>query len=225
MIERVYEQVRKCPSVSKVVVATDDERILQHVLQFGGDAMLTSDKHKSGTDRCAEALTKLQTGPDILINIQGDEPFIKPGHIEALIGLMKNNRVQIGTLVAKINNEEDLFSANVVKVVKDEKGEALLFSRSAIPFLRAVPREKWLDHFTFYRHIGMYGFKAETLMNLKDLPVSPLEQAEFLEQLRWMENGFSVFTSMIDNPPYGIDTPEDLMKVKAMIKNRELDAE
>jgi 3-deoxy-manno-octulosonate cytidylyltransferase (CMP-KDO synthetase) len=225
MIERVYGQVRKCELVSKALVATDDERILKHVLEFGGDAMLTSAKHKSGTDRCAEALAKLQITPDIIINVQGDEPFIQTGHIETLIHLMNNEKVKIGTLVSKIREEGELFSEHVVKAVIDKYKKALLFSRAAVPHLRGIEREKWLDHFTFFRHIGMYGFKRDTLIELKDLPVSNLEKAESLEQLRWMENGYSIFTAIIDKPPIGIDTPEDLVKVEDLLREGKLGLE
>lgn len=215
VVERVYEQVRKV--VNKVVVATDDERIYNAVVAFGGEAIMTSANHKSGTDRCAEAYEKLGYDADIVLNIQGDEPFIAPEQIEALIACFDNKATDIATLVkpfAAEDNIEVLESPNSPKVVINEIGEAIYFSRSVVPYLRDIERSEWLKHHTFYKHIGIYAFRAEVLRAITTLPQSPLESAEKLEQLRWLEGGYKIGVGVTSIETIGIDTPEDLTKAE-----------
>lgn len=218
VVERVYEQVRKV--VNKVVVATDDERIYNAVVAFGGEAIMTSANHKSGTDRCAEAYEKLGYDADIVLNIQGDEPFIAPEQIEALIACFDNKATDIATLVkpfAAEDNIEVLESPNSPKVVINEIGEAIYFSRSVVPYLRDIERSEWLKHHTFYKHIGIYAFRAKILKEVTTLPQSPLEKAEKLEQLRWLEGGYKIGVGVTNIETIGIDTPEDLTKAEQFL--------
>jgi 3-deoxy-manno-octulosonate cytidylyltransferase (CMP-KDO synthetase) len=217
MIQRVYEQCLKSTSLSKLIVATDDQRIADHVKLFGGNVTITSSKHQSGTDRCAEVANK-SSEFDILINIQGDEPMINPNQIDLLCKCFENPQASIATLVKKISSNEELFNENTPKVILNKNNEAILFSRTAIPFLRGKARENWIDHYTFYKHIGIYGFKTQTLKNLSDLPISALESAEALEQLRWIENGYRIHAAITDDESQAIDTPEDLEKLLKMIR-------
>jgi 3-deoxy-manno-octulosonate cytidylyltransferase (CMP-KDO synthetase) len=211
MIQRVYEQVRKSKSISKVVVATDHEEIFDHVKKFGGEVCLTKETHVSGTDRCYEALTFQQETFDYVINIQGDEPFIQPEQIDLLASKLDGN-TEIATLIKAIDNEEYLFNPNVVKAVINKKHEALYFSRSPIPHIRNTPEGDWLTKQTFYKHIGMYAYRSDVLKQLTLLAVSSLEKAESLEQLRWLENGYKIMTAETTTETMGIDTPEDLKK-------------
>lgn len=216
MIERVYHQASLSAKLSAVIVATDDNRILEHVKNFGGRAMLTSETHRSGTDRCAEVLQHLSEKGErfsIAINIQGDEPFIQPSQIEKVIDIFLNPDAEIGTLVKLIEKSEDIFDQNVVKAVVDAQGKALYFSRSPIPFVRNTISDNWIRDNNFYKHIGIYGYRTATLKELTQLPPSPLEMAESLEQLRWLYNGYSIFTRVTDIETVGIDTPEDLSKL------------
>jgi 3-deoxy-manno-octulosonate cytidylyltransferase (CMP-KDO synthetase) len=215
MIQRVYEQTQKTPGLEAIIVATDDERIAHHVSGFGGKVVMTSPDCPSGTDRCAEALEKSGLQADIVINVQGDEPFIKPEQISELLDLMKNSRGDIGTLCKKIENEEVLFNPNVVKVVKAQNGKALYFSRQTIPYLRGIEKENWLGSASFFKHIGMYAYRAEILKALTQLPIGNLEKAESLEQLRWLEAGFSLFVAETQYDSIGVDTPEDLKNLKS----------
>jgi len=209
MIQRVYEQVGKAQSVSKVVVATDHREIFDHVLAFGGDVCMTQESHVSGTDRCYEAL-KQQAGKfDYVINIQGDEPFIQPAQIDLLASKL-NGETEIATLIKALTTKEELFNPNLVKAVVSKNHEALYFSRSAIPHIRNTPDEAWLSKHTFYKHIGMYGYRSDILEQLTKLPVSSLEKAESLEQLRWLENGFKISVAETMTETFGIDTPDDL---------------
>ncbi len=216
MIQRVYGQATKCSQLQCVVVATDDERIYDHVISFGGQCMMTKASHPSGTDRCAEAVLKLKQATDVVINIQGDEPFIDPSQIAALIKCFDSADTQIATLIKKINTTEELVNANIPKVVVDKAGNALYFSRTPIPFLRGEAPAQWLTRHTFYKHIGMYGYRATVLSALTQLPTSALEEAEALEQLRWLENGFAIQTAITDTDTISVDTPDDLLKT---IKN------
>ena len=219
VIERVYEQVSKC--VERAVVATDDERIYDAVMGFGGEAVMTSTEHRSGTDRCREAYEKLGYEADIVINVQGDEPFIQPEQIEALKACFENEATQIATLVkpfAESDGVEALENPNSPKVVVDEDMCALYFSRSVIPYLRGVERSEWLRHHTFYKHIGIYAFRAEVLREVTALPQSSLEKAESLEQLRWLENGYKIGVGISDVETVGIDTPEDLERAEEFLK-------
>ena len=212
MIQRVYEQVKSADHVNRVVVATDDQRIYQHVTDFGGNVMMTSPDHQSGTDRCAEVARQIE-GFQLVINVQGDEPFIQPDQINELVkAFQQKDAVDcgVGTMVKKIASEQELFNPNAVKVVKGTNHQALYFSRQAIPFLRGLDQKEWLNKHDFYKHIGMYIFRSEVLQKLTKLPIGTLEKAESLEQLRWLENGFSIYTTETKFETFGIDTPEDL---------------
>lgn len=211
MIQRVYEQAKKSPFLQQVVVATDNVEIYDHVKKFGGEVCMTSESHVSGTDRCYEALTLLHEKYDYAINIQGDEPFIQPGQID-LLARMLDGFTEIATLVKSISSPEQLFNSNVVKAVFNRKNEALYFSRATIPHLRNIPPEEWLTKQRFFKHIGMYAYRSDILKQLTRLPVSSLEKAEALEQLRWLENGFRISVAETEFETLGIDTPDDLTK-------------
>ncbi len=209
MIQRVYEQASKSHTLSQVVVASDDERILEHVSSFGGKAVMTSAAHRSGTDRCAEVMLQFSDF-EACINIQGDEPLIDPKQIDLLGGKISENEVELATLIKKISTEEELFNQNIPKVVCNNRGEAIYFSRETIPHLRGIPPSDWLEHHTFYKHIGIYAYRSQTLRNITQLPVSDLEKAESLEQLRWIENGLKIHTLVTELETLAVDTPEDL---------------
>lgn len=211
MIQRVYEQAGKAKSLSKIVVATDHQDIFDHVKSFGGLVCMTRETHVSGTDRCYEALTQQQETFDYVINIQGDEPFIQPSQIDLLASQL-NGVTEIATLVKVIKTKEELFNANLVKAIFNKDHKALYFSRSAIPHIRNTPEDAWLSKHTFYKHIGMYGYRTDILEQLTKLPVSSLEKAESLEQLRWLENGFRISIAETLTETFGIDTPDDLEK-------------
>ncbi len=223
VIERVYRQVVK--SVADVVVATDDERIFEAVEAFGGSVVMTSAEHRSGTDRCYEAYEKVAAERgvfDVVINVQGDEPFIMPEQIEALKECFTKD-VDIATLVKPFEVEdglEALENPNSPKVVVDNEMRAIYFSRSVIPYLRGVEKSKWLTKHTFYKHIGMYGFRAEALRQVTQLPQSNLEMAESLEQLRWIENGYKIGVGVTDIQTIGIDTPEDLAAAELLLNSK-----
>ncbi|MDP3469904.1 MAG: 3-deoxy-manno-octulosonate cytidylyltransferase [Daejeonella sp.] len=217
MIQRVYEQCLKSSSLNKVIVATDDQRIADHVKLFGGNVALTSNKHQSGTDRCAEVAINYPEF-DVLVNIQGDEPMIDPHQIDLLCKCFENPETLIATLVKKISSNEELFNENTPKVILNKNKEAVLFSRTTIPFLRGRAKETWIEHYTFYKHIGIYAFLTETLKALTKLPVSVLESAEALEQLRWIENGYRIQAAITDKEIQAIDTPEDLEKLLKLIQ-------
>jgi 3-deoxy-manno-octulosonate cytidylyltransferase (CMP-KDO synthetase) len=216
MIQRVYEQAVKCTSLAKVVVATDNEAISNHVAQFGGNVIMTGEHHRSGTERCHEVVTKLnQQGEtyDYVINIQGDEPFIEPQQISQVAGCFSDPAIRLATLIRKITSKDDLVNPNVVKVVVTSHGSALLFSRSAIPFTRGSNPEEWLSATDYYKHIGIYGYKSSVLGEIVALPPSKLEIAESLEQLRWLENGYRIQTQVTEYESIAIDTPADLLKI------------
>lgn len=218
MIQRVYEQASKANLVDEVIVATDDERIFDHVKGFRGLVEMTDIKHRSGTDRCAEVAKRHQEF-DFVINIQGDEPFIDPAQIDITITPLRDGSFEIATLAKPLKTSEDLFNPNIVKVVMAQRGKALYFSRHPIPFVRNIEESNWIKHRTFYKHIGLYAFKRKTLLELSQLSVSDLEKSESLEQLRWLENGYAIFVNKTDKESIGIDTPEDLEKAKAKLKN------
>ena len=213
MIERVYIQCIKS-SLNDVIVATDNERIYKHVKAFGR-VIMTSTNHQSGTDRCNEVLEKISREEkfDYVINIQGDEPFIAPKQIDLLNSLL-DGKVEIATLIKKIENQEQLFNANVVKVVIGVIHQALYFSRSAIPNIRGKSEQDWLGHQTFFKHIGMYAYRADILQKIAALKQTNLEKAESLEQLRWLEHGYSIHTAETNLETFGIDSPEDLKKAE-----------
>lgn len=222
MIQRVYEQASKAKSLSKVVVATDDVRIADEVKRFGGEFIFTSTNHQSGTDRCAEVIETLP-GYDIVINIQGDEPFIEPAQIELLTSCFTEEKVQLATLIKSIQSQESVYNPNSPKVVIDVNGRAMYFSRSPIPFIRNGEPGVWAEKHQFYKHIGIYGYRTESLKAITKLPPSSLEIAESLEQLRWIENGFYIQTKVTDLETVAIDTPEDLLKLNKLLKALKLD--
>lgn len=218
IIEHVYRQVSK--AVSDVVVATDDERIKAAVEAFGGRAVMTSTEHQSGTDRCYEALQRVGGDYDVVVNVQGDEPFVQPEQIEALIACFDDPATQIATMVKPFKESdgvEALENPNSPKVVVSRDMKALYFSRSVIPYMRGVERNEWLKRHTYYKHIGIYAFRAKTLAEITALPQSPLELSEKLEQLRWLENGYVIGLATTNRETIGIDTPEDLCRAEAYL--------
>jgi len=218
MIQRVYEQVST--ALNDVYVATDDQRIYDAVIKFGGKAIMTSDQHKSGTDRCYEAFSKLDEWFDVVINIQGDEPFIQPEQILELQRCFDEEETQIATL-AKVITEKDgldfLNNPNNPKLVINSRNEAMYFSRSVIPYRRGAEPEDWISLHSYLKHVGIYAYRADVLRELTLLKQSPLEIAESLEQLRWLENGYRIKVGFTDVETVGIDTPEDLEKVKDLL--------
>lgn len=208
IIRHVYENA--CAVLEDVWVATDDERIAEVVKGFGGKVVMTRNDHQSGTDRCAEAASKIPVNFDVVINIQGDEPFIRREQLEALKGCFADPQTQIATLIKKAENEAELFNPNRPKVVVDKQQNALLFSRSPIPFIRGREREDWISSHPFFCHLGMYAYRANILAEITKLRPSALELAESLEQLRWIENGYKIKTAITIFESIGIDTPEDL---------------
>jgi 3-deoxy-manno-octulosonate cytidylyltransferase (CMP-KDO synthetase) len=213
MIQRVYEQAIKSESIHKVIVATDHTEIFDHVKSFKGNVVMTSPDHQSGTDRCYEAYIANKENFDFIINIQGDEPFIKPEQINLLASCLNEVNVELATLIKKISDVETLFNPNTPKVIINKFDEAIYFSRQTIPYLRGVKNEDWLSKHTFYKHIGIYAYRTDILAQITSLKISSLEQAESLEQLRWIENGFKIKTAITEFESQGIDTPEDLEKV------------
>ncbi|GAB2940503.1 3-deoxy-manno-octulosonate cytidylyltransferase [Hymenobacter coalescens] len=218
MIQRVVEQARQA-ALSRVVVATDDERILRHVQDFGGEAVMTRPEHPSGTDRVWEAYDQLGVTADCVVNIQGDEPFVQPAQIDALLALFADAGTQIGTLVKPVVSQEELLSPHLPKVVLGAQGEALYFSRQPIPYLRQYPEVEWLQHHCYLRHLGLYAYRPAVLEQLTRLAPAPLELAESLEQLRWLTHGYQIRTAETELATIGIDTPEDVTRAL-----RELDA-
>ena len=216
MIQRVYEQVKSCPAINEVAVATDDDRIFQHVSDFGGRAIMTKEDHPSGTDRVAEAAGHFPKA-NVVVNIQGDEPFIAPQQIETVVAPFRDNEVKITTLAHRITDEHSLLSPNVVKVVRDELGRALYFSRHAIPFLRDEPVGTWIKQGKHLQHLGIYAYRPDVLRELTALTKGALESNESLEQLRWLAAGFAIQVELTDLPAFGIDTPEDLAKAEARL--------
>jgi 3-deoxy-manno-octulosonate cytidylyltransferase (CMP-KDO synthetase) len=214
MIRRVYEQACKSVSLDIVYVATDDERIYQHVEEFG-NVVYTSENHQSGTDRCMEAIQLIKKNHnyddyDVVINIQGDEPFINPSQINSLAESFNDKEVEIATLIKKITSSIELFEENVVKVIHNHKMQAIYFSRAALPFCRNFHNEKWLDQNDYYKHIGIYAYRIDVLKRITNLIQSRLEKAESLEQLRWIENGFAIKVIETQEDSFSIDTPGDI---------------
>lgn len=223
MIQRVYEQCKKAKRLNKVVVATDDKRIYDHVLEFGGMAMMTGENHQSGTERCGEVVEKLEDKKeffDVVVNIQGDEPFISPSHIDKVCDIILfDDQAEIGTLAKRITTKKELFDENVVKVVltedegNGEPRDALYFSRHPIPFVRGKEEEDWLNSADYYKHIGIYAFNIDEFYEIQDIEFSMLEKAESLENLRWLSHHFTIQISEIEEDIIGIDTLEDLKRV------------
>lgn len=220
MINRVFEQCKK--SLDNVYVATDDNRIMEEVEKFGGKGIMTSAKHQSGTDRLAEAADILNKKKnqtyDIILNVQGDEPFIQPEQIKELTDCFNNPVTEIATLIKKTNSNEEIFNPNIPKVVINKNSEAIYFSRSPIPYLRNIEKDKWQEHHSFNKHIGMYGYRYDILKKITQLEPSSLEKAESLEQNRWLENGFRIKVAYTNYENSSIDTPEDLEKVSKKMR-------
>lgn len=212
MIQRVYERAKTASSLADLVVATDDERILEHVKEFGGKVIMTANTHQSGTDRCAEVAAKMSDF-DVVINIQGDEPFIINSQIDLLAGCFTDESIELATLVKEIVNVDELNNPNSPKVILNTRSEAIYFSRTAIPYVRGAAIEDLLDRHTFFKHIGIYGYRTDVLKEITSLPVSSLEKAESLEQLRWLENGYRIKVAVTDLETKAIDTPEDLQTI------------
>ena len=220
MIERVYNQVSMV--LDRVVVATDDDRILAAVESFGGKAVMTSTQHRSGTDRCQEAYLKNGGHEDVVINIQGDEPFIQPDQLRAIMACFEDEGTDIATLVRPFDpcrTFSELENPNSPKVVLDNQMRARYFSRSVIPYVRGHEREQWPALTQYYTHVGMYAYRAHVLAQITRLPQSPLELAESLEQLRWLENGYTIKAGITTTATIGIDTPEDLQRAEEYLRN------
>lgn len=220
MIERVWRQVSKV--LDSVWVATDDERIYDAVKAFGGNVVMTSTEHRSGTDRCYEAYCKIDGGEDVIINIQGDEPFIQESQLKAIMECFDDETADIATLVRRFDASrgyDALADCNTPKVVLDNDMNALYFSRSVIPFVRNAEPSEWASRAQYYTHVGMYAYRSATLAEITRLPQSSLELAESLEQLRWLQNGYRIKVGVTDCETIGIDTPEDLKNAERMLKN------
>lgn len=218
VIQRVYEKVTSC--LDDAYVATDDERIFNHVTSWGGKAIMTSPNHKSGTDRIEEAIEKIGSGYDVVINIQGDEPFIDASQIKEVCHCFDDENTQIATLGIPFKSDIEVISnPNSPKIVVDNRGFALYFSRSVIPFIRGKEKEQWGEAYPFLKHIGLYAYKREVLREVTSLPQSSLEIAESLEQLRWLQNGYKIKVGVTNIETIGIDTPEDLANAEKYLKN------
>lgn len=215
VIERVYMQVKE--ALKDVYVATDDERIYKAVKSFHGNVIMTNNKHKSGTDRICEAIDKIGEKYDVVINIQGDEPFIQASQIKTVIDCFDDSQTQIATLGKRFGKIEDVQNPNSPKIVLDNNNYAMYFSRSPIPFIRGKETKEWLANFPFLKHIGLYAYKTEVLKEISKLQQSPLEIAESLEQLRWLQNGYKIKVGITDIETIGIDTPEDLQKAEIFL--------
>jgi len=215
VIQRVYEQVSSV--LSEVYVATDDERIFECVESFGGKAVMTRSDHQSGTDRIQEAVEKIGTQADVIINVQGDEPFIQPSQIQTLMQLFDEPSTQIGTLGKLFESLETVENPNSPKIVTDVRGFALYFSRSVIPYIRGKEQKDWFSEYPFLKHLGVYAYRREVLAEVTRLPQSSLEKAESLEQLRWLQNGYRIRVGLTDVETVGIDTPEDLQRAEQFL--------
>lgn len=222
MIQRVYEQVKKAKRVDRVVVATDDKKIVDHIHSFGGEVILTFENHQSGTNRCLEAIQHLKTEYDLLINVQGDEPFIDPNQIDQLQAFMEREKMEIGTMVKPFLHNQDLWNSNTVKVVFNSKNEALYFSRSVIPHVRDIPEIDWINKYTFYQHIGIYAFRNTVFNHISSINSGALEQTEKLEQLNWLDHGLSIGIQKTSGQSISVDTEDDLSKAIAHAKQNRL---
>lgn len=218
MIRRVVEQAMKSELLNRVIVATDDERIEAEVRSFGGEVVMTSSEHPSGTDRCAEVVRILGASVPadaVVINIQGDEPFIDPGQIDVLCRCFDRPEIELGTLVRRFSHGEDILNPNMIKVVRDQQGFGIYFSRLPIPFERDASQGRLPDLNAHFQHIGLYGYRAATLLRVAEMPPSFLELTEKLEQLRWIENGMKIMTAVSEHESWSVDTPEDLKKIES----------
>lgn len=219
VIQHVYEQASKV--LDAVYVATDDERIYNKVEEFGGKAVMTSTEHHSGTDRIEEALQKVGGDFDVVVNVQGDEPFIQKSQIETLCKCFDDKNTQIATLGKPFESIEAVENPNSPKIVLDNNGYAMYFSRSIIPFIRGIEKSEWLKKHTFLKHLGVYAYRSNVLNEITKLPQSELELAESLEQLRWLQNGYKIKVGLTNAETVGIDTPDDLKRAEDFIRNRQ----
>lgn len=219
VIQRVYEQVSSV--LQNVYVATDDQRIYESVESFGGKAIMTSSTHKSGTNRIEEAIQKIGSDYDVVVNIQGDEPFIHKTQIETVCKCFDDNETQIATLGEPFTSKDTLISPNSPKIVLDNRNYAMYFSRSIIPFVRGKEQSEWLGNYPFLKHLGIYAYRTPVLAEITKLPQSSLEIAESLEQLRWLQNGYRVKVGLTDIDTVGIDTPEDLQRAELLLRNQD----
>ena len=219
MIQRVHERAAQAQCLDQIIVATDDARIFDHVQAFGGEAVMTNPNHPSGTDRCWEVYQKIErqvSNYDYIINIQGDEPFLAPQQIDEL-GAVLDGNVEIASQLISVSDHAILFDEGEAKVIVNEQFEAIYFSRQVLPFLKGVAKEDWHKHHVYYRQVGMYAYRADILEKITRLAVSPLEKAESLEQLRWLQNGFRIKMTQTTYESHCIDTPEDVEKVLKML--------
>jgi 3-deoxy-manno-octulosonate cytidylyltransferase (CMP-KDO synthetase) len=212
MIQRVYEGAKRCELFSQVIVATDDERIYDHVLSIGGAVLMTSPNHQSGTERCGEVVDKFPDY-DVVINIQGDEPLVEAEQLRQLIGAFEDDHVQIATLGILVQNPQELFNPNRIKVVLNAKSEAIYFSRNPIPFGAQMLEDFWIKNYPYVRHIGLYGYRTATLKSLVHLEPTALEKQESLEQLRWLYYGYPIKVVMTEIETPNIDSPEDVATI------------
>ena len=218
VIEHVYRRVVE--ALGCAYVATDDDRIALAVERFGGQAVMTRADHKSGTDRIAEALEKTGREVDVVVNVQGDEPSITTRQIETLCHCFDDEQTQIATLGKPFESMEAVENPNSPKIVTDLKGFALYFSRSVIPYIRGFEQTDWLSHFPYLKHLGIYAYRTEVLREITQLPQSPLEKAESLEQLRWLQAGYRIKVGITNEETVGIDTPEDLVRAERFLNER-----
>jgi 3-deoxy-manno-octulosonate cytidylyltransferase (CMP-KDO synthetase) len=223
MIQRVYEQTVK--AIPTVFVATDDERIKQVVIEFGGNVIMTSADHENGTTRCLEAYEriteKLDEQYDVIVNVQGDEPMLEPEQLSELLKPFENNDVRFSTLVSPVKSVQDLFNESEVFVVFDRKNRAMYFSRSVIPHIRGVHQTHWLEHHTYFKHVGLYAYSHSALKEFANLPSSKLERVESLEQNRWIENGNDIYVELTYHDTIPVDTIDDLKKVRLLLKEQQ----
>lgn len=214
MIERVYRRAEQASSLSRIIVATDDKRIFDHVTGFGGEVIMTDEKHPSGTDRCAEVISQVPDA-ELVVNIQGDEPYIHPGQIDLLVNCLADSGASIATLVKKVTDIADLENVNIPKVVVAQNGNALYFSRSLVPYTKPENRQQAVSNGLYYKHIGIYGYRAIDLPRLAALPKGKMEVLESLEQLRWLEHGFSIRVAVTEHDNVAIDVPGDVGVVES----------
>ncbi|MEZ4898915.1 MAG: 3-deoxy-manno-octulosonate cytidylyltransferase [Saprospiraceae bacterium] len=220
VIRHVYDRILRCREVDALYIATDHEKVARVAREFTDNVILTEPDHPSGTDRIAEVARTCLSGDPVIVNVQGDEPFIEPAAIDHLIREMRHNEWEIGTMVHAIRSLEQLSNPNWVKCIWDRQGRALYFSRSPIPYLRDLPPDQWMTEEAHFRHVGVYAFHRTTLLKLAELAPSPLEIQEKLEQLRWLYHGFAIHIVLTEYEPIGIDTPDDLVKARIQLSGK-----
>lgn len=219
MVQRVYEQVSKATRVDRIIIATDDNRIYDHIEDFGGEVLMTAEKHQNGTERCAEVIETVYKDFDVVLNIQGDEPFILPEQIDQLASCFEDETTDIATLIKQTDSTEQLFSPNTAKVIFNEDDKALYFSRQPIPHLRGIAQEEWVEKKAHFLHVGIYGYRKDVLREIIQLPISSLERLEMLEQLRWLENGYTISVKQTDYQSISVDTPTDLANAENFLQH------